>query len=288
VFPITFSIPSEKIVDRFPTKTKLMSNLIPGDLKTYIYNTEKEYYNEYQCSYFATTTKKAGWDCMRHYEIMANGCIPYFPDIESCPLFTMVMFPKHLILRSNDLYLRMKTSISLHLKEYSELWMEMISYLRAYLTTEKVSRYVLERCGKTNSNRVLFLSGCVRPDYLRCLVLHGLKSSIGGNCHDYPKIPHLYSDFKGGPLYGKGFSYSKLLSPSTRNDSLDLSIIQDIQKKHYDIVIYGSYHRGMPLYDIVCQHYSMDKIILLCGEDLHCCDHLNYVRKGHPVFVREL
>ena len=33
---------------------------------------------------------------MRHYEIMSNGCIPYFIDIESCPKLTMFNFPKDL------------------------------------------------------------------------------------------------------------------------------------------------------------------------------------------------
>lgn len=65
--PITFSIAEQKIVNIIPKKTKILSSLIPGDISTYIYNTEEEYYKEYQQSYFATTTKKSGWDCMRHY-----------------------------------------------------------------------------------------------------------------------------------------------------------------------------------------------------------------------------
>jgi len=286
--PITFSIPEEKIVNSFPTKTKLLSKLIPGDLKTYIYQTEKEYYAEYQSSYFAMTTKKAGWDCMRHYEIIANGCLPYFPEIENCPLFTMVMLPKHLLIQSNQLYEQMKKSIPLHLKRYSELWVEMMAYLRAYLTTQTVSLSILQRTGNLHAKRILFLSGCIRPDYLRCLTLHGLKRCIGNNCHDYPKLPHMYQDFKGGPLYGKGFSYSKLLDTSMRNDQLDQTLIQDIRTKQYDLVIYGSYHRGMPLYELVCQYYTPHEIILLCGEDLHCCDNSLFVKKGHPVFVREM
>jgi hypothetical protein len=286
--PITFSIPEEKIVKSFPKKTKLLSNLIPGDLKTYIYHTEKEYYDEYQSSYFAMTTKKAGWDCMRHYEIIANGCLPYFPEIEMCPLFTMVILPKHLIIESNKLYEKMKSNLNNHLKEYSELWIEMMSYLKKYLTTQKVSLSILQRTGYKNVNKILFLSGCIRPDYLRCLTLHGLKHSIGNKCHDYPRLPHMYTNFKGGPLYGKGFSYSKLLEPSMRNDDLDRTIVEDIKNNHYDIIIYGSYHRGMPFYEVVCQHYPPRKIILLCGEDLHCCDNSKFVKKGHPVFVREM
>ena len=58
LFPITFSIPKEKICDISIQKTKILSNLIPGNVTTYIYNTEQEYYNEYQQSYFAITTKK--------------------------------------------------------------------------------------------------------------------------------------------------------------------------------------------------------------------------------------
>jgi hypothetical protein len=46
--PITFSIPEEKIVSFIKEKTKLLSSLIPGDISTYIYNTEEEYYKEYQ------------------------------------------------------------------------------------------------------------------------------------------------------------------------------------------------------------------------------------------------
>lgn len=288
LYPITFSIPEEKIVKSFPKKNKLLSNLIPGDLKTYIYHTEKDYYTEYQESYFAMTTKKAGWDCMRHYEILANGCLPYFPDIEQCPLFTMVMLPKHLLIKSNRLYEKMKKDNSINLKEYSELWIEMTKYIREYLTTQKVSLSILQRSGHKNAKRILFLSGCIRPDYLRCLTLHGLKECIGNKCHDYPRLPHMYTNFKGGPLYGKGFSYSKLMDPSMRNDVLDLTIIEDIKSKQYDIVIYGSYHRGMPFYDLVCESYPPNKIILLCGEDLHCCDNSFFVKKGHPVFVREM
>jgi len=286
--PITFSIPEEKIVKSFPKKTKLFSNLIPGNLKTYIYHTEKDYYAEYQSSYFAMTTKKAGWDCMRHYEIIANGCLPYFPEIENCPLFTMVMLPKHLLIKSNRLYKKMKKSINLYLKEYSELWIEMLCYLREYLTTQKVSSYILNRSGHKTAKNILFLSGCISPDYLRCLTLHGLKVSIGNKCHDYPRLPHMYTNFKGGALYGKGFSYSKLLDPSMRNDALDTTILEDIKNNHYDMVIYGSYHRGMPFYDLVCNYYPPHKIILLCGEDLHCCDNSTFVNKGHSVFVREM
>ena len=108
---ITFSMPSNKIVTDIPFKKKFLSSLIPGDGSTYIYKTEESYYNEYKQSLFATTFKKAGWDCMRHYEIIANGCIPYFPHIESCPEFSLYFFPKALIIKGNMLYNKISNSI---------------------------------------------------------------------------------------------------------------------------------------------------------------------------------
>jgi hypothetical protein len=64
--------------------------------------------------------------------------------------------------------------------------------------------------------------------------------------------------------------------------------VNDIKNKKYDIVVYGSYHRGMPFYDLVSSIYKPNEIILLCGEDIHCCDYSYFVRKGHTIFVREL
>ena len=70
VYPISFSIPPEKIIDYVPTKTRITASIIPGDLSTYIYKTEESYYQGYRDSFFGVTMQKAGWDCMRHYEIV--------------------------------------------------------------------------------------------------------------------------------------------------------------------------------------------------------------------------
>ena len=104
LYPISFSIPKQKICENYNVKTKILSNLIPGNTSTYIYNNEEEYYNEYKTSYFAITIKKGGWDCMRHYEILANGCIPYFLNIENCPENTMYLLQKKIFIQCNTLY----------------------------------------------------------------------------------------------------------------------------------------------------------------------------------------
>jgi len=294
--PITFSIPASKIIDTIPTKTKLLSSLIPGDWRTYIYSNETDYYNEYRQSMFATTTKKGGWDCMRHYEILANGSIPYFPNLEACPPNTMALLPKDLMIEGNRLYESYKSYTSIDQlterdkSDCTSLIQKLLEYTRSQLTTKALASYVLEKSQLTGITRVLYLSEDTYPDYLRCITLHGFKELLGSNCHDFPKIPHIYRsnaiNYKS--FYGKGITYTNLLDPSFHIDAWDSSIEQDIRNKKYDIVVYGSYHRGMPFYDLVCSVYKPNEIILLCGEDIHNCYYSTFVNRGHTVFVREL
>ena len=296
MYPINFSIPKEKLCKNYNVKTKILSDLIPGIISTYIYNNEEDYYNEYNNSYFAITKKKAGWDCMRHYEILANGCIPIFTDIEKCPTNTMTLMPKNLLIESNTLFNKFKNKKINELNqevinEYNILREKLIDHTRNYLTTEKIAEYILQKIGLQNKvTKILYLSGNIDPDYLRCVTLHGFKTLFGSDCHDYPKIQHIYKskDIDYTKLYGKGISYTNLLDPSLHREELDVKLVEDIKNKYYDIIIYGSYHRGIPFYDLICTIYKPDEIILLCGEDLHYCNSTEYVNKGHFVFVREI
>jgi hypothetical protein len=295
IHPITFSIPKEKIVNEKPIKRKMVSDLIPGVLSTYIYQNEKDYYQEYQQSLFAITTKKGGWDCMRHYEIIANRCLPYFPNIEECPITIMTFLPKDLVLQSNELYNKFhKKQITDVTEEewhmYDELVSKFIDHMTTHLTTQQMARYIIEKSHHPEAKRILYLSGCLSPDYLRCVTLHGMKEVFGAACHDYPKVGHIYqSEINNYPdLYGKGITYTNLLDQSLHDDVLDKTVIQDIINKNYDLIIYGSYHRGMPFFDIVQNSYSPNQVILLCGQDIHPCDYDKWTQQGYHVFVREL
>jgi hypothetical protein len=302
--PITFSIPEEKIVNFTILKKRILSELIPGNLNTYVYENEEDYYNQYRESFFAVTTKKAGWDCVRHYEILANGCIPYFPNIEECPENILALLPKDLLIEGNNLFKKFMDKFIFELtdddiRQYSILNNKLLTYVRNNLTTKKIAKYILTKTHFENISNILYLSADPHPDYLRCLTLHGFKELFGSNCHDYPKVPHIYKsdtiNFK--KLYGKGFTYSNLLEPVLHNDIFDETIFDDIKKKKYDIIIYGSYHRGMPFYDLVSNIYKPNEIILLCGQDTNCivtgkknhfCDYKYWLQKGNNVFVREL
>ncbi len=98
--PIHFAIPRSAIRESVPPKTSGVATVIPGRRETYLFNTEESYYQNYATSVFAVTMKKAGWDCLRHYEILANGCLPYFIDLERCPSHTMISLPKRFLLRA--------------------------------------------------------------------------------------------------------------------------------------------------------------------------------------------
>lgn len=271
IYPLSFSIPECKIVTQPPVKTKQLATVIPGNLRTYIFQKESDYYRDYQESVFAHTCKKAGWDCLRHYEILANGCMPIFRDLNKCPPNTMVHFPKDLVMKQDPQDIP-----------------KLLEYTRTHLTTKAMAKYILNKSG-IEAKSILFLSGNTYPDYMRCLNLHGFKELFGSDCHDYPRIPHLYTDYPTPQnLYGKGMTYTCLLDPSIRNPENDSTIEADIKTKKYDAVVYGSVHRGMPFFDLIKNVYPPNKLILICGEDEHPeCQFKNLSSEGYNVFIRE-
>jgi hypothetical protein len=140
LFPISFGAPKEKIVTKVPEKTQDWATVIPGKIETYIFTEEKSYYEDYQKSYFALTHKKGGWDCMRHYEILLNGCVPYFPDINGCPSETMVSFPKELCSKGIKIIESQEINES-----YFELVNDLLNYTKERLTTDCVFNSIVEK-----------------------------------------------------------------------------------------------------------------------------------------------
>lgn len=316
MFPITFSIPECKICEKIYSKEKFIADIIPGNISTYKFTNENDYYEDYKKSVFGKTCKKGGWDCLRHYEILANGCIPYFENLNYCPSKTLHNFPKQIIL---DAMNKIKNFENKSLIDtYSNLLLE---YTKNNLTTKHIANYILETTNNLNVKNILFLNSSVYPDYLRCLTLHGFKILFGKNCDEYPCVPHLYTDFPDNlvyKLYGKGMTYSKLLDKDTyknmsiekiidcnksvnyessflRNKEYDEQIIQNILNKKYDLIIYGSLMRETIFFEYVKNIYDKNKVIFLCGEDPNINEDKNILNKvnimvndGYKVFIREL
>lgn len=244
------------------------------------------------------TYKKSGWDCFRHYEILANGCIPYFINLEGIPKNIMTHFPKEIIQETNKLYVKMRDEKDLESEDYkkciqkcNEYIEKLLDYTRKHLTTRAMATYMLEKAGfdVNHVKRVLILSEKTEVDYLRCLTVEGLKDLYGKDCHDFPKIPHIYQNYSENikNLYGKGINYSKLFSDDCYDQELDQHLIQNIKNHYYDVVIYGSVHRGMPLISLISSHYEPKEVIYLCGEDQHNCAYKKQ-ESSLNIFIREL
>ena len=280
--PISFSIPSDKIVNKIPNKQKLIAHIIPGNISTYIFTTEKDYYEDYQKSYFAHTKKKAGYDCLRHLEILANGCIPIYENIENIPKNTMTHYPIDLL---KEIYKEDLINNFNH-EKYNYYANKLLEWTKTNLTCTNMAQYILTKTGHKDVKKILFISEG-GPDYLRCLTLIGFKKLFGKNCYDYPNVKHIYTDYGNTEkLYGKGFTYTKIIDKKHRaKDKIDIPKL--IKKHYFDIVIYGSINRSKKYMEIVQKFYKNNEIILLYGEDIRS----NCVLKKYPnnyKFKREL
>ena len=178
LIPISFAVPKEKILKNINEKPdNLLAPLIPGKLSTYIYEDEKAYYNMYANSIFGITNKKLGWDSLRHYEILMNGCIPLFLNIEDCPKLTLTTLPKDRLLNIYNNFhriLQLYSPFKIYKKKFLsikkifsyipnmfknksaptflrdnskvlEIKNELLNYTHQKLTTESLAKYVLSK-----------------------------------------------------------------------------------------------------------------------------------------------
>ncbi len=77
----TANIVDEELVNHFPEL-----QLIPMGQELYKFTKESEYYEDIQKSKFGITTKRSGWDCLRHYEYAANGAVLCFKNYDLKPI----------------------------------------------------------------------------------------------------------------------------------------------------------------------------------------------------------
>lgn len=284
VHPISFSVPAENVLDHVPQKDQMVAGC---QYDSRAFTDEAEYFKEYQRSLFGNTKCKAGWDCNRHYEILANGCIPNFENMDGIPPNTMVDFPKDIVRRGMQLK-------GLNREEYEPIVKELLDYTRAHLTTEARARYILSTLGKNPDEvrSVLYLGESVYGDYLRCTVLHGFKKLYKEKCVDMIRVPHIYDSYPKEirrEVHGFGFSYAFRI-PAEYDIKCDRTNLGErIAAHEFDVVVYGSVHRGLPLLDHVLHHYKEDEVAFLCGEDFHQCSFMhNGLANKYHVFVREL
>jgi len=158
VYPIGFGFPKEKIQKPL-IKIRKDSIVKPSgrDFQcnaNYIYHIEQDYYNDYNQSLFGDTTKKAGWDCLRHYEIMGCRAVPNFINLEYCPPSICTHLPKDLLLDARNLYENFDFDYYQTAKGneiYHKLENSIFKHFKEHCTTKAVAARMIDIMRKINN-----------------------------------------------------------------------------------------------------------------------------------------
>ncbi|MBA4055110.1 MAG: transporter [Marivirga sp.] len=151
---ISFSIPAEKIVDHIPNKKKdfpkhivdpEIASKVADSHTSYAFTSEREYYKDLQESRFGITTKRAGWDCLRHYEIAANGAVLCFRDYELKP----ETCAPHGLNKQNSIFYKnaedlMKRISNMTQEEYQNLQKGTLEWVKTCTTVEVGKKLISE------------------------------------------------------------------------------------------------------------------------------------------------
>jgi len=234
--PTWFALPRVKAVARGANKTQTWALYVPPrepTAPTYLFSDERAYMRDYAASRFAYTWKKAGWDCMRHVEILGAGTIPVFVNIQLRPRCALVGYPFELLADIiNTLNASLPTGSDLlakpALKRFAQeqQWSAALdAHFRATLTCGAMvetlalfwQTHVLNATAST-PQRVLFVD-CSLPrlaDYVSMMALIGLHEAWeqSARVDVVYRPPYLFDDWTGDPLalYGKGFNYVRCIA----------------------------------------------------------------------------
>lgn len=98
VFGTGFGVPDHKILPLSFNKKQLYQSTFPlfclsedkslqyfHNAGKYLFEKEEDYYEDMRNSWFGLTCQRGGWDCLRHYEIMAAGSVLIFKNYASKP-----------------------------------------------------------------------------------------------------------------------------------------------------------------------------------------------------------
>lgn len=298
IYNLPYSIPKEVIKPLdFSKKEKEFATVIPGKSSTYIFKPINKincikYNNDYEISKYALTYKKGGWDCLRHYEILANNCLPLFLDINNCPEHTMYNFPKKLC---SDI-LHDYNNKNLNDNKYKYYLKELHNYTKTFLTCEKQAENIMKILylnKKINNPKVLLLhSNSI--NYSLATICIGLRNLLKNQFIDYPKYD---------VVYDKSDKYIYNISVLDDNYELDRSdIVEKINNKYFDFVIIGSLGidegRSNKIYDSYqgLKQYNSDELVFIFGGDRPFnlrlsnknTDFLEYYAEKGICFIREL
>jgi hypothetical protein len=242
VYSFSYCIPDQYIVSSVPEKTcEFSTHVVPklGE-KNHKFGKaeEKEYYDLYQQAKFANTQKRGGWDALRHYEILMNGCIPIFENLESCPKLTMSTFPKNQLIEIKNNIEKYKKSDELYISATSKLLNELRLYNSSSVRAKDFLKYMNI---KSINPKVLMLCGDMGVNYLRDFFWIGMKNLYSDSC-EYPCLEYIYDDYKHedfSKLHGNGLCYGGILNSDKKKYITEEEIKSRLTCKDFDVIIYG-------------------------------------------------
>ena len=244
IYPIIFGLPAENLVSCPTVKLRDFAQVVAGREETYTFKAsdEAEYIHSYRIARFAYTRKKAGWDCARHWEIIAAGSVPFFDDIDNCPQHTLAHLPRSLTSMARRFpstsFDRITGQLtvdhsSLDEGRYRLLQQQFLHLARNRPTTEALVHYMLAQVNRTaDSVQSAVLLSCWddrrrETDYMDALLTHGWVKVLGErvlvpapslSLYQWtdPSVTVPYTEdamkrFIDGVPYGKGFFYGRRL-----------------------------------------------------------------------------
>ncbi len=153
--PIAFAIPAEKVVAAPPPTDQAFARHVVdpevaprvGGQTSYAWADEGAYVADLRRSRFAVTTKRAGWDALRHLEIAAAGTVPCFRDLDRKP----PLCAPHGLDRSNCVVYRDADDLERQVRaigddRYAELQAGALRWARANTTAARAAE-LLRRVG---------------------------------------------------------------------------------------------------------------------------------------------
>eukprot|EP00439_Symbiodinium_sp_Y106_P024043 s5346_g2.t3 len=272
IFPIAIGIADELIVPCISVKSFDYALAWPGDRSTYTFNSQSGndtagYHEHLRQAWFAITRPKGGWDCLRHYEILAAGSLPYFVDLARTPSRQIPFLPIHLLRVAKTLpgvYEGRLDPTAFNIREYVEAAAALLRYTKHRLAASKLAEYLLSHL-QMKRGSVLFLlppKGFHRGGYVSRNMFYGLRKILGPtSVVDYPHFAEMYAAHGRTDMSTTGL----LDTPVVRWNS---SQVEDrLRSRGFGAVIYSNARAPLPFWELVASLYAPEEVAFLDGFD---------------------
>ncbi|CAE7235055.1 PLGG1 [Symbiodinium natans] len=272
IFPIAIGIPDELIVPCIPFKKFDYALVWPGDRSTYSFNSRSRedtaaYHAHLRQAWFAVTRPKGGWDCLRHYEILAAGTVPYFVDLTRAPSRKIPFLPAHLLGMAKKLpgvYEGRLDPTAFQMRDYVETAAPLLRYTKHRLAASKLAEYLLSHL-QMHRRTILFLlppDGYHSGGYLSRNIFYGLQKVLGSaSVVDYPFFSEMYAAHGRTDMSTTGL----LGAPALR---LNHTHVEHRLRAHeFGAVIYSNARAPLPFWDLVAARYTPKEVAFLDGFD---------------------